>query len=36
MSCCRFAGNPGLCGVQIDSRCKDDGSPRKIDSGRAA
>ncbi|WJX56124.1 LRR receptor-like serine/threonine-protein kinase FEI 1 [Trifolium repens] len=25
-----FAGNPGLCGVQIESRCKDDGSPGKI------
>ncbi|CAJ2646975.1 unnamed protein product [Trifolium pratense] len=27
-----FAGNPGLCGVQIDSRCKNDGLPGKISS----
>jgi len=37
MSCCRFVGNRGLCGVQIDSTCKDDGSPgNSSSSGRAA
>lgn len=27
-----FVGNRGLCGVQIDSTCKDDGSPRNSSS----
>jgi len=39
MPSCSFVGNRGLCGVKINSTCKDDGSPgtntQSASSGKA-